>query len=150
MAAPSREVQPRALVIGSVLALLYAVGLLGICLWVITLVFEDGSRLSSNEQTGLVGAGMGVAVAGFGIFCVFRGLQRQVWAITLEAIGLAGGVLFGIGVTVTTFRADEEGVLSSGWFWLAVTLIMIVPVVLLSVSASRLQSLQEAAEADPR
>jgi len=46
-------------VIGSALALLYAVGSLIVCLWIITLVFEDGSRLSSNEQTGLVGAGMG-------------------------------------------------------------------------------------------
>lgn len=81
---------------------------------------------------------MGIAVAAFGIFCVLRGLQGQIWAITLVVIGLAVGVLLGMGITVTAFKADEGGPLSSGWFWLVVTLVMIVPVVLLSIAISQL------------
>lgn len=75
---------------GSALALLYAVGSLIICLWMISQVFEDeGTRLSSGEQSGLVVACMGVAVTVFGIFCIFRGLQRQVWALTLLSIAIS-------------------------------------------------------------
>lgn len=49
MAAQSREHRPLTLVIGSVLALLYAVDSLIICLWIISMVFEDeGTRLSSG------------------------------------------------------------------------------------------------------
>lgn len=78
MACASRDAAPRppTLVIGSVLALLYAVGALGVCLWVINLVIEDeGTRLSSGEQSGLVVACMGLATTAFGIFCIFRGLR---------------------------------------------------------------------------
>jgi ABC-type Fe3+-siderophore transport system permease subunit len=146
VAALSREPQPLTLVIGSVLALLYAVGSLLICLWVITQVFEDeGSRLSSGEQSGLVLACTGAAVTAFGIFCILRGLQRQVWAIALVVTGLAVGVFLGVGVTVMAFNADEDGLLSSGWFWLAVTLVMIVPVVLLSIAITKLPSPHETA-----
>lgn len=149
MPAQSRETRPLTLVIGSVLALLYAVGSLIICLWIISIVFEDeGTRLSSGEQSGLVVACMGVAVTVFGIFCIFRGLQRQVWALTLVTIGLGVGVFVGIGVTVMAFQADEDGLFSSGWFWLAVTLVMIAPVVLLSVAISKLPSPHETAGAD--
>jgi hypothetical protein len=115
----------------------------------ISQVFEDeGTRLSSGEQSGLVVAGMGVAVTVFGIFCIFRGLQRQVWALTLVTVGLGVGVFVGIGVTVMAFQADEEGLFSSGWFWHAVTLVMIVPVVLLSIAISKLPSPNETAAAD--
>ena len=149
MAVQSREERPLTLVIGSVLALLYAVGSLIICLWIIGMVFEDeGTRLSSGEQSGLVGAGMGVAVTVFGIFCILRGLQRQVWALTLVTVGLGVGVFVGIGVTVMAFQADEDGLFSSGWFWLMVTLVMIVPVVLLSIAISKLPSPRETAPVD--
>lgn len=147
----SRDASPRllTLAVGSVMALFYAVGALIISVGVIGQVLEDeGTRLSSGEQSGLVVACMGVAVAVFGIFCILRGLQRQVWAITLVVIGLAVGVLMGIGITVTVFKADESGLLNSGWFWLAVTLIMIVPVVLLSIAISKLPSPHETISAD--
>jgi hypothetical protein len=151
VSAQSREARPLTLVIGSALALLYAVGSLIICLWIIGLVFEDeGSRLSSGEQSGLVVACMGVAVTVFGIFCILRGLQHQVWALTLVTVGLGVGVFVGIGVTVMAFQAHEDGLFSSGWFWLAVTLVMIVPVVLLGIAISKLPSLHETAATDPR
>lgn len=41
------------------------------------------------------------------------------------------------------FQADEDGLFSSGWFWLAVTLVMIVPVVLLSIAISKLPAVQD-------
>ncbi|MFI5627251.1 hypothetical protein ACIA03_27590 [Nocardioides sp. NPDC051685] len=133
------------------MALFYAVGALVISVWIIGMVFEDeGTRLSSGEQSGLVVACMGVAVAAFGIFCILRGLQAQIWAITLVVIGLAVGVLLGIGITVTAFKADEDGPLSSGWVWLALTLVMIAPVVLLSVAISKLPSPHESKTTDPR
>ncbi|MFE6645547.1 hypothetical protein ACFVJS_03225 [Nocardioides sp. NPDC057772] len=151
MDAHSREARPPTLVIGSVLALLYAVGSLIICLWILSLVFEDeGTRLSSGEQSGLVVACMGVAVTVFGIFCIIRGLQRQIWALTLVVIGLGVGVFVGIGVTVMAFKADEDGLLSSGWFWLAITLVMIAPVVLLSIAISKLPSRHESPTTDSR
>jgi hypothetical protein len=73
-----------------------------------------------------------------------------VWAITLVAIGLAVGVLLGIGVTVTVFRANMDGLANSGWLYLAITLFMLVPVLLLSLAVSRLPSPHEAAEGNPR
>lgn len=129
------------LVVGSVLALVYAVGLLIASLWGIGMVLEDeGSRLSSGEQSGLVVACMGVAVSGFGIFCILRGLRRQVWALTLVATGLGVGVLVAVGITVTIFRGDDDGGFDFGWVSLVATLVMIVPVVLLSIAISKLPS----------
>lgn len=143
--------RPPTLVAGSLLALLYAVGGLAVCLWVINLVLEDeGTQLSSGEQSGMVVACMGLATTAFGIFCIFRGLRCEVWAITLVTIGLAVGVLLGIGVTVTAFRADEDGFFNSGWLYLAITLFILVPVVLLSIAASKLPSPQDSAGVDPR
>lgn len=129
------------LVVGSVLALVYAVGLLIAALWGIGMVLEDeGSRLSSGEQSGLVVACMGAAVSVFGIFCILRGLQRQVWAITLVATGLGVGVLVAVGITVTIFRGDDDGGFNFGWVSLVATLVMIAPVVLLSIAISKLPS----------
>ena len=83
---------------------------------------------------------MGVAVSGFGIFCILRGLQRQVWAITLVATGLGVGVLVAVGITVTIYRGDDDGGFNFGWVSLVATLVMIVPVVLLSIAISKLPS----------
>ena len=151
MAVQSREARPPTLVIGSVLALLYAVGSLIICLRVIGMVFEDeGTRLSSGEQSGLAVACTGIAVTVFGIFCILRGLQRRIWALTLVVIGLGVGVFVGIGITVMAFEADEGGPFSSGWFWLAITLVMIATVVLLSIAISKLPSPHESTTTGPR
>lgn len=142
--------RPLTLVIGGLVAMLYAAGaLLGCLAIIVSLLDGDHGLRQSSAETAMVVAAVGIVITGSGIFCVVRALNGQVWAAILVVVGLLVAMVLGIGLTAMTFQADEDGVLSSGWFWLALTVFTLVPIVLLSVAAARLPSPDQSYGIDP-
>lgn len=151
MTSRERPERPLTLVIGGSVAMLYAAGaLLGCLAILVSLLDGDHGLRQSSAETAMVMAAVGVVITGFGVFCVVRALNGQAWAVTLVVVGLLVAMVLGLGLTVMTFQADEGGLLSSGWFWLALTAFTLVPIVLLSVAAARLPSPHQSSGVDLR